>query len=98
MNTIFLLMAQYDGMTVVPVDVVCRDFFRHLTPEKLIRKISAGEINLPIIRMENSQKAARGVHLNDLAIYVDKQREAATKEARQLTGTTFGPTRNRAVQ
>ena len=30
----------------------------------------------------------RGVHLVDLAAYIDKRRAAAAKECRQLTGTT----------
>jgi Pyocin activator protein PrtN len=36
--TLFLLMAQYNGKTVVPIDEVCRDFFGHLTVDKLLRK------------------------------------------------------------
>jgi hypothetical protein len=39
--TLFLLMAQYNGQTVVPLDQVCRDFFGHLTVEKLLRKCFA---------------------------------------------------------
>jgi hypothetical protein len=85
-NTSFLLMAQYDGAAVIPLESVCRDFFGHLTVEKLLRKILRGEIALPIIRIEQSQKAARGVHLVDLADYLDKQRERALKECRQLSG------------
>ena len=84
MNTAFLLMAQYDGMAVIPADVVCRDFFPHLSASKFIAKVSAGEINIPLLRVENSQKSAKGVHLQDLAEYIDKRREAAKKEARQL--------------
>jgi hypothetical protein len=86
-NTMFLLMAQYGGAAVVPLDVVCRDFFSHLTVEKLLRKALRGEIALPIVRIERSQKAHRGVHLADLAEYIDKRRAAAVKECRQLTGT-----------
>lgn len=86
MNTAFLLMAQYDAAAVIPIDKVCRDYFAHLTPEKLVRKISAGEIALPLVRMETSQKAARGVHLQDLATWIDKRAEAARKECRQLSG------------
>jgi len=56
MNTAFLLMAQYDGKAIIPIDEVCRDYFFHLTPTKLIRKISAGEIALPLVRIEDSQK------------------------------------------
>lgn len=84
MQTAFLLMAQYGGRAVIPIDDVCRDFFQHLTPEKFARKASAGEIPLPVIRIEASQKAARGVHLQDLADYIDRQRAAAVKEFHQL--------------
>jgi hypothetical protein len=45
--TLFLLMAQYNGQTVVPLDQVCRDFFGHLTVEKLLRKALRGDIALP---------------------------------------------------
>ncbi len=86
--TLFLLMAQYNGQTVVPLDQVCRDFFGHLTVEKLLRKALRGDIALPIVRIETSQKAQRGVHLVDLAAYIDKRRAAALKECRQLCGTT----------
>jgi hypothetical protein len=84
MNTTFLLMAQYDGAAVIPVESACRDYFPHLTPEKFIRKVSAGEIAIPLIRIESSQKSAKGVHLSDLAAWIDQRREAAIKECRQL--------------
>ena len=84
--TLFLLMAQYNGQTVVPLDQVCHDFFGHLTVEKLLRKALRGDIALPIVRIETSQKAQRGVHLVDLAAYIDKRRAAAVKECHQLTG------------
>jgi hypothetical protein len=85
LNTAFLLMAQYNGAAVIPLDAVCRDYFSHLTPEKFMRKVLAGEIKLPIVRIEGSQKAARGVHLSDLAEYLDRQRELAIKECQQLS-------------
>lgn len=84
MNTAFLLMAQYNGKAIVPVDEVCRDYFSHLTPTMLVRKISAGELRLPLVRMEASQKAAKGVHIQDLASYIDERTAAARKECRQL--------------
>lgn len=84
MKTVFLLMAQYDAKAVIPVEVLVRDYFQHLTPDKFVRKVSAGEINIPLIRMEGSQKAAKGVHLQDLADYLDARRAAAKKEADQL--------------
>jgi hypothetical protein len=84
--TLYLLMAQYNGKTVVPIDQVCRDFFGHLTVEKLLRKALRGDLPLPIVRIETSQKAQRGVHLVDLAAYIDQRREAAIKERDQLCG------------
>ena len=80
MNTLFLLMAQYDGRAVVPVDAVCKDYFSHLTLLKFLRKVSSGEIDLPLVRSERSQKSAKGVHLSDLATYLDKRREVALYE------------------
>jgi hypothetical protein len=88
MNTAFLLMARYDGLPIIPVEVVCKDYFAHLTVEKFLRKVLAGEISLPIVRSEASQKCAKGVHINDLAAYLDKQREAALKECAQLKRST----------
>lgn len=84
MNTTFLLMAQYDGQAVIPVEIVCRDYFSHLTPAKFLRKVGAGEIAIPVVRMEASQKCARGVHLQDLAAYLDARRAAAIRECKAL--------------
>ncbi|MBX6407994.1 pyocin activator PrtN family protein, partial [Pseudomonas syringae group genomosp. 3] len=63
MNTLFLLMAQYESQAVIPLERVCSDYM-HLTVEKFKRKRLDGEIDLPIIRLgTNSQKAALGVHI-----------------------------------
>lgn len=86
MKTAFLLLAQYDGQAIVPIDAVCRDYFAPLTVATLLRKIGAGEIRLPIVRMEKSQKGAKGVHVEDLAAYIDARRAAAVKECDQLCG------------
>jgi hypothetical protein len=47
MNTAFLLMAQYRGKAIVPIEDVCRDYFSHVNPTNLIQKISAGDIAIP---------------------------------------------------
>jgi hypothetical protein len=84
MKTVFLLLAQYDATAVVPIDAVCRDYFPHLEVDKLVRKIALGEIALPLVRIEKSQKSARGVHIQDLADYIDARRADAQKELDQL--------------
>ncbi len=86
MNTAFLLMAQYDGRAIIPADRVCKDYFPHLTLDTFVRKVALGEIAIPLVRIDSGKKAAKGVHLQDLAAYIDKRAEAARKECRQLTG------------
>lgn len=86
MKTLFLLVAQYDGLVIIPLERICADYFTHLTPTKLKLKVAAGLIDLVIVRMENSQKSAQGIHINDLADYLDTQRERAKAEHDQLMG------------
>lgn len=86
MNTTFLLLAQYGARAIVPLEEVCRDYFRHLTPQQLMRRAMTGEIDLPITRIDTSQKSARGVHVLDLAEWIDRRRDAARKENDQLQG------------
>ncbi|KVT04471.1 Pyocin activator protein PrtN [Burkholderia sp. MSMB1078WGS] len=88
MNTVFMLMAQYGVRAIIPIEDVCRDFFEPLTLPNLMRKISSGEIALPVIRMERSQKCAKGVHITDLAAFIDKQLAAALKGYDQRRGRT----------
>ena len=54
--TIFLLGAQYGGLTVIPLRLVCRDYFPHLTEQKLLRKCLRGNIDLPIYRAETGTR------------------------------------------
>ncbi|WP_020206111.1 pyocin activator PrtN family protein [Cupriavidus sp. WS] len=86
MTTIFLLLAQYGATAVVPIERVAGDYFSHLSSDKLLRKISLGEIRLPVVRIEGSNKCAKGIHVEDLARYIDERREAAIKECTQLCG------------
>lgn len=86
MNTAFILMAQYNGLVIIPLERVCTDYFSHLTPEKMKLKVAAGDIDLPLVRLESSQKSARGVHLNDLAAYLDAQHFKAKTEHAKLMG------------
>lgn len=84
MNTLFLLMAQYNGQAVIPVSRVCSDYM-FLTVEKFKLKCLSGEIDIPIVRLgADSQKAALGVHLADLANYIDRQRSKAKFEHDKL--------------
>jgi hypothetical protein len=85
-KTFWMLFARYEGRPAVPAEEVCRDFFGHLDTPKFIRKVDAGDIDLPLIRSEASAKAARLVQLTDLAAYID----ARSSEARDLNDKLHG--------
>ncbi|UVL97979.1 pyocin activator PrtN family protein [Pseudomonas atacamensis] len=86
MNTLFLLMAQYSGQAVIPLSQVCTDYMG-LTVEKFKSKCLSGEIEIPITRLgANSQKASLGIHIQDLAEYIDRQRTKAAEEQKKLFG------------
>ena len=88
MNTLFLLMAQYDAHAVIPLDRVCADYM-NLSVEKFKRKRLTGEIDIPVVRLgADSQKAGLGIYLRDLADYIDRQRDKAMKEQNQLMRRT----------
>ena len=86
MNTRFYLMSEFDGRAVIPLELVRERYFSHLTAPKLAAKIERGEIALPLIRIEASQKAARGVHIDDLAQWIDARREEARREMKAMAG------------
>lgn len=74
-------MARYDARAIIPANEVCRDFFPHLATDAFVRKAFAGEINLPIVRMDKaSQKGTRGVALLELAKFIDERCEVARAE------------------
>jgi hypothetical protein len=84
--TLLMLQVQYNGRAAIPLERVVADYFPHLSVQKFLRKALAGQIRLPILRIEASQKSQKHVHLVDLARYLDGRRAAAVKECRQLCG------------
>ena len=77
MDTRFMLMARYDAKPIIPLEQVRKDFFAHLSYQNFQRKLQDYAIPLPVVSMEPSQKSQKGVHLADLAKYLDKRREDA---------------------
>ncbi|KTS10784.1 pyocin activator PrtN family protein [Sphingomonas endophytica] len=85
-TTVALLREQYGPRVIIPLDRVMEDYFPGVSQEHLLRRVSEGKLNLPIVRIDASQKSAKGVGLIDLAAYLDQRMEAARKECRQLCG------------
>lgn len=83
-NTMFFLMAQYGGRPVIPLEEVCRDYFSHLPVNKFLHKIGTGQIRIPVVQMEPSQKSHKGIYIHDLADYIDRQHEAAVTDFKKL--------------
>lgn len=83
-TTVALLREQYGPRVIIPLDRVMEDYFPGLSQEHLLRRVGEGKLALPVVRIDASQKAAKGVALVDLASYLDRRIEAARKECRQL--------------
>lgn len=86
MNTLFLLMAQYDAQVIIPLERVCTDYFRHLTPSKLKKEIREGAIDLVMVKIDSSPQSTCGIHIADLASYLDAQRHKCIAEHECLMG------------
>ena len=84
MKTLFVLMAQYNGQVVIPLDRLCKDYFTHLTTNMFERKVMAGLIKIPITRLEACQESTKGEQNKNKKEYLDGQRAAAMKESHQL--------------
>jgi hypothetical protein len=68
----------------IPVESVRHEYFTHLNATGLVRKITRGETALPLTRIEAGEKAARGVHITDLADWIDGRRAAGAIELKQV--------------
>ncbi len=84
-NTVFLLMAQYNGAAVIPLDDVLSDYFWGQSRVQFLAKVDRGEIRIPVTRMEASRKAMVGIGLVDLADYIDARFAAARKELEAMS-------------
>ncbi|MEP4194115.1 MAG: pyocin activator PrtN family protein [Aliishimia sp.] len=85
MNTAFMIMSQYGAKPIIPAEIVARDFFG-LSKSKFFEMVKRKEISLPIIRMSDSQKSPRGVHVMDLVEYIDTRRDKANKSQQGSNG------------
>lgn len=83
MKTSLMLMTLYDGKPIIPVDVVAKDHFE-LDTRTFLRKVEDGKILLPVVKMEESQKSAKGVHIRHLAAYLDEKTEAAEQDMERM--------------
>ena len=77
MNTAFMLLAQFEK-PVVNLDDICVEYFgckSHTAKQKAL----AGTLPVPAFRC-GSNKTTWLIHVTDLAVMIDKQREAAKED------------------
>ncbi|MDF7760838.1 pyocin activator PrtN family protein [Kosakonia cowanii] len=82
MNTIFLLMAEFETASI-PLSDVCEKYFG-MKPATADKKAALGQLPIPTFRAGESQKAPRMIHIQDLADYIEKQRAAGIEVFRQM--------------
>ena len=82
MNTMFLLMAEFETASI-PLSDVCEKFFG-MKPATADKKAALGQLPIPTFRAGESQKAPRMIHIQDLADYIEKQRAAGIEVFRQM--------------
>lgn len=77
------VLAHNNGHPMIPLDRVAVDYFG-LTPQKFSRKLASGEIDLPVMTMEDrNRKSQRGVLVPQLAEYLFQRGEEASRNSRK---------------
>lgn len=77
--TLWMLLAQFNGQATVPLDSICNAYFG-MSQQKAAVSAQKCTLPVPAFRLSPSQKSPWLVHLSDLAVHIDKCREAAAKE------------------
>ena len=72
---------------IVTLTDACRDYFSHLSPAQLEKKIVAGDIAIPLVVIDpKSQKSMKGFLADDLEKYVRARHADAVKDMKRLIG------------
>jgi len=84
MNTVFLLLAAHDGKAVLELEEVAKEYLGMSNKIAIMQKAREGNMPFPVFRLGESNKAPWLVSVEDLAAYIDKQREKAKKDFEAL--------------
>ncbi|MET5576871.1 pyocin activator PrtN family protein [Klebsiella aerogenes] len=82
MNTMFLLMAEYETTNILLVNI--SEKYLGMAPSTANKKAAAGLLPFPVYRIGSTQKAAWVIHVQDLAERIDYRRAAAKAEWQAL--------------
>lgn len=84
MNTLFLLMAEFNGRAAVDIAEIGPKYLGITDKAKLSAKARTGQLPFPAFRAETSQKAPWLVNITDLAEYLDRERDKAKQDWQQI--------------
>ncbi|GKX63075.1 hypothetical protein SOASR032_16440 [Pragia fontium] len=82
MNTVFLLMAEFET-SVIPLSIIAERYLG-MKPSTAYSKASSGCLLVPVFRIRASQKAPLFVHVKDLAELIDAKRVEAKNHLKQV--------------
>lgn len=82
MNTMFLLMAEYETSNILLADIA--EKYLGMASTTANKKAAAGLLPFPVYRLGISQKAAWVIHVQDLAEHIDTRRKTAKAEWQAL--------------
>lgn len=82
MNTSFLLLAEFET-TLIPLSGIAEKYLG-MKPSTAENKARTGELPFPTLRIGESQKSPRMVHVEDLAAFIDRRRKEAQEEHAKL--------------
>ncbi len=85
MNTVFLLMAEFNSPTL-PLEKVAKNYFGLNDLNKAKRKAAANELPIAFFRTATSQKCPWVCDIRDLAELIDTRRQAANEEFEKSNG------------
>jgi len=80
-HTLWMLMAEFNGRGVVPLDE-CKTYLGYATTEEANRAAVDNKLPVPAFRIRDSKRSPRHVHLSDLAEHIDQAREKAARDWR----------------
>ncbi|ADZ91065.1 hypothetical protein GV054_08980 [Marinomonas mediterranea] len=84
-KTLFLLMAEFEGRTAVPLAEALH-YTNYTTLAEANKAANAATLSIPAFRMADSQKSPYMVHLEDLAVCIDAARKKAMESSYLLSG------------
>ncbi len=83
------IIAKHGGPLLSPQEV-CEEYFAPMALRTFMRKLTRGEIALPLVRMAPGNKSPRKIHAADLAAYIEKRRKVAAGEMKAMAGGENG--------